>query len=380
MAKNVKEYLRQKTENLSFVELKNDSNIDINGYKLMDGLPLPIVVDELLSEIKEGRAENELKMNSMIEGMIYTIGIDPEFKYYKDYKEIIYKYNDKIEEFILYNGLKFANNNKLDDALVYFSALVNVNSSNIDGTYNYALILEEKAKDFFKNKDIKNGTIFLRESTTYLEETANINPSYTNAYYKLGFHYRHGKQFRKSKIMWEKFLEYTENEEMLVEITQSLAEIKDEVIYEEGYTEVLRGNLEEGLRKLLPLEEEYTDWWNLLFMIGLAYRQIGQYAEAKKRFRNVLAIYPQQVDTLNELGLCLAMSDNNNQAIEKFSQAIKIKPNDYEILCNRGMTYLKIGDMNNARIDIDKAYKINSKDEITVSCKKQLDMLEKSID
>ena len=53
------------------------------------------------------------------------------------------------------------------------------------------------------------------------------------------------------------------------------------VEYEEGYTLVFQGKFEEGLEKLLPLEEKYGDWWNLLFMIGLAYKNMNEIKERK---------------------------------------------------------------------------------------------------
>lgn len=375
MNRIVKDFLKEKTENLSFIELKKGSGIDINGYKLTESVPLPIVIDELVSEIKGGRAQEELNMKSIVEGMIYTSGVDPDFKYFQTYREILYSYNKDIEDFILYRGLKFAEDGQLEEALVNFSALANINPENVNGLFNFALALEEKARTFFKNKDINNGNIFLFESTRYFEEVLNVDPSFSMAYYKLGFHYRQQKQFRKSKITWERFLDYSDNQETLDEVKQQLLAISDDVIYEEGYTEVLRGNPEGGLAKLLSLEEKYSDWWNLLFMIGVAYRQIGQYVKAKRQFEKVLAIYPEQPDSLNEMGLCLAVLQNPAEAVKKFSQALKIKPNDYEILCNRGMTYLQMGDLAEATKDIERAYKINSEDEITISCKNHLDRM-----
>ncbi|MTI49486.1 tetratricopeptide repeat protein [Sporosalibacterium faouarense] len=378
MIQGVNQYLRNKSENLSFIQLKKGSDVNVNGYKISNELPLPMVIDELVNEIKEGKAQQEIQMKSIIEGMIYILGVDPDFKHTDEYIEILYSYDENIEEIILAMGLKLVEDNKLEEGLVYFSAVVNMNSGNISGLYNFALALEEKARQYFKNKEMKKGNKFLHESTKYFEEIVDIDPSFAIGYYKLGYHYKHQNQFRKSKIMWEKFLEYEESKDALLEVKQQLSEIKDQVTYEEGYSEVLRGNPLGGLEKLLPLEKIYPDWWNLNFMIGLAYRQTEQYGEAKTRFEKVLVLQPEQVDTLNELGLCLAMENNQEKAIEKFDEALNIKPRDYEILCNRGMTYLQQGNIEKAKSDIEKAYSINSEDEITISCKKHLDQIIKS--
>lgn len=380
MIKNVKEYLKQKTENLSFIELKEDSFIDVKGYKVDKSVPLPMIVDELISEIKEGRAQDELQMKSFVQGIIYTIGIDPDFKYFDVYKKILYSYDEKIESYILFRGLKYIEENDLDEAMVYFSCLVNIDSENITGLYNFALVLEEKAKKYYSNKDTQRGDIFLIESTRCYESIMDIDPTFAIAYYKLGYHYRYFKQFRKAKILWEKLIEIDDDEDRIEDVNQQLSSIEDDVVYEEGYSDILRGKIDEGLEKLLPLEEEYTDWWNLLFMIGLGYRQKGDFHEAIIRFEKVLALYPNQVDALNELGLCFAQQGKYHEAAEKFTAAINLKPRDYEILCNRGMAYLQLGNIQKAVEDINKAYEINSDDEITRACMEQIQYIKRSME
>ena len=142
--------------------------------------------------------------------------------------------------------------------------------------------------------------------------------------------------------------------------------------YEEGYNLVFHGKCEEGLEKLLPLEEDHPDWWNLLFMIGLAYKNMNEVEDAKKYFNKILTIKPHQVDTLVELGLCEAATYNMEKAIEYFETAAKIK-DDPEILCNLGMAYLNNGELDDAIYYIERAYELDSEDEITIACLRELD-------
>ena len=135
---------------------------------------------------------------------------------------------------------------------------------------------------------------------------------------------------------------------------------------------VVNGGInEEGLEKLLPLEEKYGDWWNLLFMIGLAYKNMGEMDKAKEYYEKILRMKPQQVDTLVELALCEASSLNMNRAIELLEAAAKLKE-DPEILCNLGMAYLNVGNFDDANYYIERAYELNPEDEVTVACKREL--------
>ena len=98
--------------------------------------------------------------------------------------------------------------------------------------------------------------------------------------------------------------------------------------------------------------------------------------QRKNEFESVLSIVPGQVDALNELGLCLANLGQFEEAIERFTEAYKKRPKDYEILCNRGMTYLQMGIIDKAKEDIQKAYDENPLDEITIACMKEIERIE----
>ncbi len=371
--KGLNEYFTRKTENVSFIEIKPDSFVYISNYKIGSDTPLPLIIDELISEIKEGTAKDEVKVSSIINGMIYIIGADLKFKFCEQYKEILYNYDEKIEEYILYIGLKKINENSFEDGLVWLRALYHINSNNLMGKYNYALALEEKARRLFSINDKKMGNIFLNSSTNIFEEIVNDDSNFDLAYYKLGYHYKNSQQYVKGSLMWEKYLQLGKDNEMLDEVRENLEAIQDDIIYEKGYNEILSGNPRAGLERLLPLKEKYVDWWNLFFMIGLGYRQIGMHEEAIAEFETVLDFVPEQVDALNELGLCLAYLGNYDEAISKFAKAIELRPKDHEIRCNRGMAYLQIGDIHNAEKDINTANKMCSTDEITILCKKELE-------
>ncbi|KNF07506.1 TPR repeat-containing protein [Gottschalkia purinilytica] len=371
--KRLDEYFKKKTKNLSFIEIKPNSYVDIKGYKVGPETPLPLVLDELVKEIQEGKAQDEVNFATVINGIIYTIGVDPKFKHLEEYKKILYNYDFRIEEFILYNGLKKVNEGHLEDGLVWLRALYIINKRNLMGSYNYALALGERAKEAYTLKDNNLGDVFLTTSTSIMEEILDMDPNFSLAYYKLGYHYKTYKQYKKSQLIWQKYLRLGDDEALLQDVRDSLEEIEDDVIYEEGYNEILNGRPDIGLEKLLPLSERYNNWWNLHFMIGLGYRQLGEFQNAKLHFQKVIEVNPKQADAFNELGLCLAYMGNFEDAIESFSKGIDLKPNDYEIICNRGMAYIQVNDIENAKKDINKAYNINPNDEITIACKNELE-------
>ena len=205
-----------------------------------------------------------------------------------------------------------------------------------------------------------------------LEKIINMDENFALAYYHLGYHYYNQSQYIKAKVIWEEAMKLGLDEDIIAEIQENIGKMDYRVQYEEGYTLVFQGKFEEGLDKLLPLEEEYGDWWNLLFIIGIAYKNMGEMDKAILYFEKILIIKPKQVDTLVELALCEASSFNMDRAVELLEQAAKIKE-DPEILCNLGMAYLNTGSIDDAIYYIERAYELNPEDEITISCMRELD-------
>lgn len=364
----LKEYFLKYKDKVSFIELKEGSEVDLNGYKVRSGLPLPITVENLIENVKTS-ADN-IKFNDMIEGMIITIGIDENFPYADEYKKILKSFKENIEIMIINSGNEFIEKGEIDKGMIYLRAAHSLDKNNLFAIYNYSIALEEKAKKLYSEDKKELGSKFLNEAMEKMMELRDKDEKeeFPLAYYKLGYYYKAYNQSKKARDSWEKFLEMDVEEEAKDEIRNNLEAIRNDVIYEEGCELILSGKPREGLEKLIPLTEKYEKWWNLDFMVGVALRQTQDFKNAIKFFKKVLEVNPSQVDTLNEMGLCKANTGDMNAALEFFNKAILMKPDSSEIICNRGMAKLQLGDIKGAEEDINRAYKLNPEDEIVKQC------------
>lgn len=372
----IDKYLLRKTEELAFITVRKDGDFHLDGYEIpKDGLNVPIKNEVLVKGIKEKTAQEGLNSMSIADAMIYIIGIDSEFKYNEEYKKFLSalekKVNFEVRSYAGYMSRKYFELGECTDALIYIKALITLYPNDIEGLYNYAIVCQEVAKSYQKDGDAKAMNTFLIEAGEKLEKIINMDENFALAYYHLGYHYYNQSQYIKAKVIWEEAMRLELDEDTIAEIQENLGKMDYKVQYEEGYSLVFQGKFEEGLEKLLPLEEEYSDWWNLLFIIGIAYKNMGEMDKAMLYFEKVLIIRPKQVDTLVELALCEASSFNMDRAIELLEQAAKIKENP-EILCNLGMAYLNAGDIDDAIYYIERAYELNPEDEITISCMREL--------
>ena len=373
----IEKHILKKAEELAFIKIKHNGEFKIEGYDIpKGGLDVPIKNEVLVKGIKDNTAQDNINAMSIADAMIYIIGIDSQFTHNEEYIKFLNAFKDKIKldikSYMGYMSKKYFDIGEYTDSLIYLKALITLFNEDIDGLYHYAIVCQEISQQYQKDMDKEAMNDFLLEALQKLEMVTSIDDSFAPAYYHLGYHYYNQGQYIKAKVIWDESIRLGLDEELSAEIQENIGKMDYKVQYEEGYSLVFQGRNEEGLEKLLPLETDHSDWWNLLFMIGLAYKNMNEIETAKSYLEKILIIKPHQVDTIVELGLCEASTYNMDKAIEYFETAAKIKE-DPEILCNLGMAYLNKGEVDDAIYYIERAYELNPQDEITISCIRELD-------
>ena len=378
MKNRLDKYVLDKAEELVFITIDKSEDLGLIGYDVpKEGIKIPIKSNVLVKSIKDNKAQEEINMMSMIDAMIYLEGIDPDFIYNVEYDDLIEtfvrKSNFDYMDYIGYMSNQAYSKGEIRDALVYIRAYLRMEPDDIMGLYQYAIICQELSLRYQKDEDVKAMNDFLLEALVSLEKIIGLDDSFALAYYQLGFHYSNQSQFVKAKLTWDRALDLGLDDETRTDIMENLAKIDHKVRYEHAYNLVFQGKAEEGLQDLLDLESQYPDWWNLLFIISLAYKSLGDLGQAKSYLEKILITRPTQVDTLVEMALCLAQEANMPGAIDYLTRAAKLKKDDPEILCNLGMAYLHNGEEDEARYYIERAYEIDPTDEVTQACIRTLD-------
>ncbi len=378
MKNRLDKYVLDKAEELVFITIDKSEDLGLIGYEVpKEGIKIPIKSNVLVKSIKDNKAQEEINMMSMIDAMIYLEGIDPDFIYNVEYDDLIEtfarKNNFDYMDYMGYMSNQAYSKGEIRDALVYIRAYLRMEPDDIMGLYQYAIICQELSLRYQKDEDVKAMNDFLLEALASLEKIIGLDDSFALAYYQLGFHYSNQNQFVKAKLTWDRALDLGLDDETRTDIMENLAKIDHKVRYEHAYNLVFQGKAEEGLQDLLDIESQYPDWWNLLFIISLAYKSLGDLGQAKSYLEKILITRPTQVDTLVEMALCLAQEANMTGAIDYLTRAAKLKKDDPEILCNLGMAYLHNGEEDEARYYIGRAYEIDPTDEVTQACIRTLD-------
>lgn len=369
----VNNYFKKYTDKISFMELKDNKAVNIEGYEINDDIPLPILTEDLVQEIKEGRLEEEVKMSNIIDGIIYMIGIDNHFKYIEEYKNTLTSYSKDIEEYIFYKGIRLIEKEYHDRGAICFRTLKEINSNNTNGIFNYALALETIGKSYFANEDEEMGIEFITQSTKELEYIIDIDKSYALAYYKLGYHYKFYQQYLKAKLIWNKYILLDEDELRLQEIRIELENMESDVVLEAGLTYLTKADFHNALDQFLKLLPKFEKWWELNYFIGSSYKGLGEYKKAIEFFEIALEENVESSEVYNELGISHLLIGEIDKGINVFSEGIKNIQDDYKLLFNRGLGYIQLNKIEEAYEDISKALELNPEDKNILLQKQRLE-------
>ena len=302
-----------------------------------------------------------------LNGIIYLFGTDRDFVHNSSYEKILFSFDSKIEDFILYNALEYMKNEDFITAAIYLRAINYLNRETDISLFNYAMALENIAQALENDKLIDE---LILESTTNLEKILDINSKFALAYYKLGYHYRYSEQFVKAKLIWEKYLKLDDDIERQNEVREDLLVIDNDVEFEESIILLSQGQFNLALDKLLKIGKT-NDWWNIDYLIGLCYKNLNETENAIKYFDIAISKGGEDALVYNELAISLFTLGDPKTAIEKFSKGVELDPTNYELIFNRGVVYQQLGFYDEAIKDIEKAYELNP----DASIKKQLDSI-----
>lgn len=364
----IEKTLEKKTDDISFIQIKNDSGLKIKDYDITD-IPLPILTNNLIQEVKSNDAE-KVDFRAVIDGIVYLLGVgDSDFPYIDEYKKFVTKVSPEIEEAIFFKAMNYFKEEDIENSLINIRALLNLNSNHLKGLFQYGIVLEAIGKALIEKEDINEGEEVLRLSTSNFEKILDLDEEYPLAYYKLGYHYRYLSQYVKTNLIWEKFLKFSKDELLKKEIREELEAIKDEVNFETALSYISYGDYKKSLDSLLKLLPNHEESWNVNYLIGQCYNGLGQIELAIEYFNSAIKCNGEESDIYNELGVLYYNIGEIYKAIQTFTEGIQYSQEDYKLIFNRSLMYAALEEYEKSLQDAERAYELNPDDNIETQIK-----------
>ena len=318
----VAKYLMHRMDELTFDEFKPEF-LKKNGMtETFSGVPIP-----LREEDREAfKSDKGVPSTILAENMARVIGIDPKFKYCDVYSEFIDRnFGKKGVDNMTRKAKDFADQEKFEDACIYFRAGLVLKYNDLAAMYGYARLLRKLYEDGDTEEYV--GTL-KAEALDYFEMTTENYQRFDMGFYYLGYMYLNLGLYLKAYLAWDKFLGLSRIFKDRQEIKKRLKQLEDPVNIERGYNAVLSGRWSKGIKTLEPYKDsKFNDWWPLWYYLGVAYARKDRLDEAEDAFKRALKGAPRHIESMEELAeIYKEKGDKRNQ--KKYNDKITLVSKD----------------------------------------------------
>lgn len=340
---NIDKYFLDQNEKLSYLEIKEQKEIYVD-YGLND-IALPIVSDDLLEALQNEHFETGVSSEYIVDGMLYNIAIDPEFKYAEDYKHVLNNMISDPSKYAVKRGVDKLDKD-INKSLIFFRAAYILDENNNYAAYNYARLLWRLELE----DDIKAD--FVSYSIKLLEKTIAADDNFSLGFYELGNIHRALGEYLKSFNFYKNALERVEVEAVKEEIRQLMSEVEPDALVEDAIYSINRMNYSRAIELLVEAQKN-SNRYDVLYYLAVSYMNQENFDLADEYFEKALKggadfatlfidyIYVKYTKGETQNALILA-----NQALEKY-------PADLKIRYNRALIYSELGQKDKAVEDLD---------------------------
>lgn len=345
-------FLKEKLEDLYFIELKDSER----PKALESGTPIPVHYSHFRSMMENGGEVFEGE--AFIQGILYLGGLDPEFKYIDNYSRLL---SDAEPGYFLSLIMKLVPYDSVQ-ALITSIGAINLGSTDKD----ILLIAGNLCDSLYAETEDEN---YLKLAYRVYKFALGLYPDSGEMHYHMAFVLYNSNRFKLAREHFATSLRlgFDEYKEEVIGY-MALAEGKES--FEAGSELILNGRVHEGMELLLGIRDDFTDWYELNFFLGLGSRLMEEYDAAIHYFIKAKAIRSDDISLLNEMGMTYTLRGEHEKAIETLSDAAVLSPADPQVLCNLGIAFYEKGDTETALGFIEKSLESDPEDEITISWKK----------
>jgi tetratricopeptide (TPR) repeat protein len=301
----------------------------------------------------------------------------------KHYNESIKEYEKLVQidksVFSSWNVLGWAyyNAGKYDEALNSFNESKKIYPFFVEANYGIGLALAKKGD----MRGAKEALITAIQIYPYYSHTKDLlelikaNPEWADLYKTLGWSYYDNLQYQPALAAFKEYLAIKPGD---MDATRGIAwsgywigqmdtaysgfkEILNkksndtDALVGMGWVLYIRGKDDEALgylEKAIRLDDKMINAWRT---IGAIHFRNNRLNEANTVYAKIAAIEPRAVDSYNNQGWILYKEFKYNEAIAKFNESLKINPNLGEPYYGLALSNVKMGDMDKAKANFEKA-------------------------
>ena len=350
-------YFSKFQENLVYLNMNSKRAKD--SYKDLLDLPLPLLQSDLLFGIQGGSFEEEIDINLLMKGMVYQIGVNPNFPHAKRYKKLLEQWLQEPKDFALFFMNKASQENRLDDSLIYLRAASQLQEDDLALKARFLGAYWQMSK---KEEDILLASRLLEE--IYAKE------DFDEVKFQLGL-------LNEGIGNYQKALSYYK----LCDDEQLVKEAKDRIyvnaLIEEGNYFMHRANFERALEVFHKAEEANPQRYDIAYFLARVYYHLELYENAKLFFEKALSLGGDFEDLYVDAFIIYILLGDRKSAIEIGKKGLEVHPHSLRLHHNLAIFYSEMKDWDHSLEHIEY---ILSFDDISDELFNQVMLLKEYID
>lgn len=324
-----------------YISIPEDTEQEINGFHIDSSILMPI---EISTEDSEWQMQN-LSWEMIIAAMLKIFAWDPSHKDIEYFRGFIHAVRPDINEEMTQTGIIKAGNKDYEIAEEIFRALANFDPNIEQNLTNLALVFEEQAELYENLKNHELADKKVEEAFEIYKKTIKRHPDSEEVLFNGGnFYLKHGNM-EKAIHLLDHFVSITKNSGKKNHVAAILDKVRklsaNEMIFNESYELINIGREESGIEKIKHYIKTNSDVWNAWFLLGWAYRRIGEYQKGKDALITCIALNEENVDSYNELAICLLELGEYSECRKKLITALRLDGDNIKIISNFGILALK---------------------------------------
>lgn len=361
-------------DRIMYISIPEDSEKEINGFRIDSSILMPI-------EIPVGETDwqmQDLSWEMIVAAMLKIFAWDPSHKDIEYYRSFIQAVQPGINEEMTQTGILKAGNKDYEIAEEIFRALANYKPDIEQNLTNLALVFEEQAELYsnLNNPDLAEEKT--EEAFKTYRKAIKQHPDSEEVFFSGGNFYLKQGNMEKAAELLNHFLLVTKDQKkkkLVLDIINKVKSISvDDIVFNEAYELIKLGREESGIKKIQQYLSKQPDIWNAWFLLGWAYRRIGEYEKGKDALLECLKLNDENVDTYNELSICYMELGEYNECRKKLAKALRMDGDNIKIISNFGILAIKENNSEEAMGFFKTVLEIEPEDEIA---KKYIEFLHK---
>jgi tetratricopeptide (TPR) repeat protein len=277
---------------------------------------------------------------AIVAGMLRLLAWRPDHEKAGYYRAFVKAVRPQILPELSEAGIAKARNKDWEIAEEIFRALAGLYPEAPEPLLDLAILSEDRAELYSQSgREALAQEMDERAFDTYKRLLA-LEPPFPPAFFNAAFFFLRRRNYDRAASLLETYVKVGEDDEKKERASEVLKKLRRQGyldnLFKEAFDFIRLGEEEKGLAKAREFIERHPTVWNGWFLAGWAHRRLGRWEEGRAAFERALALGAEDVDSLNELSICLLELGRIPEARRALERALRLEGENVKIIVNLG--------------------------------------------